>query len=668
MPDTLVYIDATGISHLAPLTYKPPILRTSRLLLFVLVLAAYVAALVYAAIRSGKDSSLWRYLAFGDARYFVFQYLPTIIGMSLLLWLFEIQIALYRIAPFIALASDQHRPRSRGTLLPIYPSGFLLPTLSHAAAGQLAISFFLFVAWLALVTVPLLSSAFNVYSRDDQWYWLATQGIIWTAITLYCLLIFATILLMLYLRRRQTGLRWDPRSLADVLTLVANSNLLSEYAGYTEDTSSVDFRGEIEARGDRLGYWCLAHSNQNDPANIFHAFGAPILSQTPASPIFSDSPIKEKPRHGVLTGSARHSRFSHNPRAFNGHSKMSYASSIPGDDLGVDEYLPWFLRPLSNLIWAFLAFGLFIAFVVLSYLPSTAISKGFSPSISVPVDSAGFGAASFLWSFIPSLLGLLCFLFWYSIDLNLRRLQLYASLSLPDGEEAIKSILQEYIASGLGLVTLRAFRYRHIRIGLASLTTLLAATLPILAGGIFWAQFFISTQRIRISGQMPAFYVLTGVVAIYAASYIFLLPKTARGAQRYSIPNPVKFHAGMTNRGRSLIELIALTHHSKLLHDPAIRHAQSHVTMSAKLRAPYADLRRPSPSGNPIISSPIGEGETPVNPPATAGLDDVKGRSAELFEPVKYGVGTFIGSGGVDRWGIDRVKRNGVVVMSVRCP
>lgn len=628
----------------------------------------YMAALIFTAVYSQTHSYIWSYTDFGGPRYFIFQYLPTLIGTVILLWLFEIEIALYRIAPFMALASEQHRARSRGALLPIYPSGFVLPTFVHFAAGQTAIGLFLFASWLAVFTIPLLATSYNVYNQGGAtgWVWLATQGIIWSAIALYAILLLASLLLLFSLwRRPQTGLKWDPRSLADILVLLENSNLMTDYARFTgvevsrggktenETLTPREFRDRAERGNHGLGYWRSA----NSPKEVFHTLGENHLGVRTYTP--DDGGISPGPSPQALPGRDPESGrpISYSLGAFGGSRRSMTQHDI-------DEYLPWFLRPLATIFWALSALLLLIGFLVVSYLPSTAVHSGFVPNLPVPVDVAGYSADNFLYSFIPSLLGLFCLLFWYSIDLNLRRLQLFASLSTAGGELAERSILQSYVSDGLFLIALKAFSHRHVRLSLISLNTLIASALPVLAGGVFWAQFLVPEQTVRITGHMPAFYALSALLCIYALSY-WLLPISSRTAQRYSVPNPARQSTGRTNRARSLIEMIALVYHSRILDDYAFR---TQVDTRAQLVARLLSVEK-------SISSPIPMEER-VNPDLSPRLDRTALRRGIGSVP-RYGIGTLVrnAKSGEPKLAIDRVKREverrgierrEVLVMNVR--
>ena len=64
------------------------------------------------------------------------QYLPVMLGMFLLMWLFQIQIGVQRIAPFIGMASYSAKARSEAPLMEEQPTNFLLPKLFYFRGGQ----------------------------------------------------------------------------------------------------------------------------------------------------------------------------------------------------------------------------------------------------------------------------------------------------------------------------------------------------------------------------------------------------------------------------------------------------------------------------------------------------------------------------------------------------
>ncbi|KAI5208692.1 hypothetical protein E4T39_01290 [Aureobasidium subglaciale] len=647
-PSLFAPFEPAADSFYAPLTALPPTLRPVRLAIFISLLALYLIALVFTAIWSRVHNGLCNYGTFGDGKYFVFKYLPTLLGMVLLLWLFEIQKAVYRIAPFIALASKTSTLRGHGTTLPMFPSGFALLPLTHLRAGQRAIGAFLLASWFTLFTIPLLASSFNVYFRGNpgSWVWLATQGSIWTVIALYVILLVASITLWLFLHHRGTGLKWDARTLADLIVITERSNILDHFADIGVHVNKYELWGHATERQDRLGYFNTTYN----PNDVFHTLGAP---NRPARPYSGDESILDEKFTNQST------RYSNIPEAEHGRP-YSYGSNHTNNttDLvlqpdNTDNYLPWFLRAGFTSIWVFVAVALLLAFLVVSYLPKTAITAGFLPDLPEAINSFGFSSSNFMYSFVPSLLGLLCLLVWQPIDLAFRRLQPYASMSSAGGCLAEKSLLLSYTADAPFVVTLKAAVNGHIRVAILSFVTLIASTLPILAGGVFWNQFFIPQQRIRVSAHMTAFYPLTVFLVIYALAYTL-----AFAGHKRALPN----------RGITLADTISLLHQSRLLNDAAFQAPATKTALVTRLlSAPAGERNSYHQKHNDLEAGVTGSKISIAD--SMRGFGRARAEVTSTLpssELPRYGYGKYVGRDGKQHIGVDRVGRPGVPDMVIR--
>ncbi|GAB7359568.1 hypothetical protein MBLNU230_g6755t1 [Neophaeotheca triangularis] len=507
------------------LNFRPAILRPLWLGVFILLLLLYIVALIVCAALSVTGTpGLWDYGSFGDGRYFVFEYLPTLLGMVLLLWLFQIEIAVYRIAPFIAMSSDNAHARDNGANLPLCPSGFILPELRHFKARQPVVGLFFVIAWLNLFTIPLLASSFNVYfvgaPDTGRFRWIATQGAIWVVIGLYVLLAVACVALLAWFSRQRTGLKWDPRSLADMICLLARSNALDG--------------DDIRREPAQLGYWRTSRHSE-----VFHTYGVPDKEARQYD--IEEGRIREK-RSSSPPLRAPVSRFSSpdmdieasRPLRESNDQMLRRSTATPTTTSSLEEHtniLPWYLRLSSTLLWAILALLLLLAFLIVSYLPSTQVSTGFTPLVPPFVSTTGFSSTNFLYSFLPTLLALLCLLLWLPLDLAHRRLKPYFTLSatLP-GANAETSLLLSY-PSDLPLhSTAQALSNSHHRLALITLNTLIAATLPVLASGCFWAQFSLPRQATYIFSHGPAYHALSAFLTLYALGYCLAIPAKSERA------------------------------------------------------------------------------------------------------------------------------------------
>lgn len=649
-----------------PLTFIPGTLRPFALALFVLFALVLTALLIASAILSFTRSGLADYAYFGDSRYFVFEYLPTLLGVILFFWVVQIQVTLYRVAPFIAISSEHPRAREEGAKLPIYPQTFLLPYLGHFRAKQPLIGLFMLVAWLQIWTLPLLASSYNVYfygSPDNgQWRWIATQGAIWVVIALYIILIFTSMFLLLWLRNRTTGLRWDPRSLADMLVLLERSNALST----SEDE-------ELRHEAPRLGYWRTQRSNQNE---IFHSYGVTdkparqyglgqdgrIVEKLPLPPVEPKSRYDDAELE--MAREQRHSREKMLPRRTNS-SELDDESEIGG------RAVPWFLRSSAALLWAVVAFVLLLAFLIISYLPSTAVANGFAPAVPAPVGSLGFSGTNFLYSFVPALLATICLLGWLDIEYAHRRLQPLASLtpsatnnsdeengSANEGELAERSLLTSYPADLPFLVTGSAIVNGHFLVALTSFLSLIAALLPVLGGGCFWAQFYVPSQSVRIAAHMPAYYALTVFVAVYALGCILLF---ALGRRFRSVDS----HLPAGNKGMTFTEFVSLVRRSKALDDVLFRNPISKTDLVTRLLSAEPGYGRPQQQQEERLAPPRSIGGNPAAGSSKVSVADSMrgfGRAREQADGfggvgvARWGLGRWEGRDGREVVGIDRVR------------
>ncbi|KAH7127069.1 hypothetical protein B0J11DRAFT_527125 [Dendryphion nanum] len=626
-----------SLTH-APLRFLPAILRPLWLGLFTILCLIILGALIFAAIYSNRNSGvgLWNYISFGDSRYFVFEYLPTMLGMIVLMWLFQIQIALQRIVPFMSLASESPRQRSEAVFLQLYSMQFLLPRFEYFRAGQPIIGAFYVISWLFLWTIPLLASSFNVrYVLDEQaWRWLAVQGVIWTVIVLYILLILAVIALTITLLRSQNGLKWDPRSLADLIALLERSNIMGDY-NESETWSKADFRN-LAGRTDRLGYWATSKR----PNDIFHGIGEEGGSTRRYS--VEQGRIREKgaerayPDPSVPTTQQQ--------------GDFSIRMDIRSRRIRL-KYLPWYLRDGSVIAWIVTALILFIAFLVVSFV-NNAARLGFLPQVFARTGPSGFSASNFLYSFVPAFIGHILFLTILTFDYSMRSLRPYISLSSPGGATAEQSLLIDY-SSRLPLsATLSALENKHYQNAILSFISLCSATIPILAGGCFWTQWYSNASVVRVSADLAGYYALCFFLALYAIGIIALFPYRRRAA----LP-----HASST-----LAETISWLYQSPIITDRAFASPETKSQLVARLMgSAYLDrtwarsitsLVRPSRSNL--------RGDSPTDPALETKTKkhevDMSKRNSVL-EPgkIRYGFGIHVGRDGLEHLGIDRVKRGG---------
>ncbi len=197
----------------------------------------------------------------------------------------------------------------------------------------------------------------------------------------------------------------------------------------------------------------------------------------------------------------------------------------------------------------------------------------------------------------------------------------------------------------------------HHRIALLSLLPLLLAPLPILSGGILWAQSFPLTTTVRITAHLPAYYTLLALLALYTLSLAFAFPTRA-----HRLPHPA----------RSLAHLFSWLYMSRLLADPQFHRVDSKTDLVTRLVAGMAAARSASAEnlllrtamagnarGGPVSSNSRGWESLTRLPGSRERLARARvERSEEVGQP-RYGFGIFVGRDGLAHLGIDRVHRTG---------
>lgn len=619
----------------APLRFTPAILRPLWLGLYISILALMVAGLIFSAIYSNRNGGigLWDYGTFGDSRYFVFEYLPQIFGMVILLWLIQIQIALQRIMPFVSMASDSFHQRSEAVFLRLFPTQFLLPNIQHFRSGFRRIGVCYVIFWLFTWTIPLLASAYNVrYDLDRSiWRWVAVQGVIWTVIVLYILLIIALLVVLFTLFRNATGLKWDPRSLADIITLLERANIMADY-----NDSETFQKGDwhlVANRADRIGYWTTTRR----PNDVFYGIGEEGGETRRYS--VEQGRIKEKGPEREIPDTRRSSQ-----------GDFSIRMDIRSPSIRL-RFLPWYLKDTSVIAWVVIALVLLVAFYVLSFVNSR-VRLGFLPSVFARTDAQGFSASNFLYSFIPALIGNFLFLAILSLDYSLRVLQPYVSLSSKGGATAETSLLVDYAARLPLSVTLAAIENKHFQTAVLSLISFTSIALPILAGGCFWTQYYNDQEVVRVAADLPGYYALCFFLALYVIGLLAILPNRRRAA--------------LPHRSNTLAEIISWVYQSPILTDRAFARPQTKPELVARLMGNAYSERTWTRSVLSLVrpSRDNLRGDSPTDPALSEKQRARKDRRFEdpdTLEPsqIRYGFGIHVGRDGLEHLGIDRVRRGG---------
>jgi hypothetical protein len=483
-----------------------------------------IAALMFCAIYSHLHSGLSVWESIHGGRYFLFRMLPQLLGAVMLLYAQFLATTMLRILPFVRLASELRQDRDGSLFQDLYPS-FLLPSL----IGPWNVWVPILVTWLMNLTIPLQSSLFTVILVDQTWTWATVQGVAWTLVALYLALLVSTVIVWRYWTNLEsTGLIWDPRSLADIAALVSETNTADDYRGTQLARSREGIRFALRRRaGDRLGYWTW----KDGRPGFWHALGSPMddANLMPISDLAAGQRMErhdEKKHSGVTISAADRAGL------IGGSADLDVEAAAPGglSTQARHRYLPWCLRTNQLLWFTITAFVFLLAIFIASFHPATRITAGFLPGLRADPQPGAFSAADFLYSFIPSLLGMVAFLLFQPLDMHLRVLQPWASLSDPKGSPAAVSILADYPACAPVQVTVRALKNRHWRVAAISCLSTLFVLIPVLAGGVFMALTTASpvagTQdlEVRMFPNRPGYYILLALLVLYLVALASLFP------------------------------------------------------------------------------------------------------------------------------------------------
>jgi hypothetical protein len=371
--------------------------------------------------------------------------------------------------------------------------------------------------------------------------------VIWTVAALYVLLVIALIIVMIVLRK-PTGLRWDPRSLADIIALLERSNVMAEYEG-SETFGKGDW-DRLRNRADRIGYW----STSNRTNDIFYGIGEENGETRRFS--IEDGRIREKL-----------SDRTHPEQSQTQSGDFHIRTDIRSSSVRL-RFLPWYLKDGAVIAYIVIGIILLIAFYVISYVNS-AVRLGFLPSVTARTNAAGFSTSNFLYSFVPAVIGMLLFLALLSVDYSRRVLQPYMSLSSPGGATAETSLLADYPCRLPLSATLAALVNRHFATALLSFVSLASLAIPVLAGGCFWTQYYTNEDTVRVAADPSAYYALCFFLALYIVGLFALLP----GRKKAKLPH----------RSNSVAEIVSWVYQSPILGDRAFNRPQTKPELVTKL-------------------------------------------------------------------------------------
>lgn len=536
--------------HNPKLNFLPRTLRTWALALLTLAITLMVAGLLFCAEYSRRNVGLWEHKAAFDSRYVLFRYLAPILAAFIYVWLEGVMAAFYRINPYMEMTSDDRTLRQAAVFHKLYPSVLLLPRLSYLRSRQPIPGIVGILLFPSAIAIPLSSALFTTILRDGMWRYTASLPAAYTLAAIYILALLALLLLTFHLFRAHTGLRWDPRSLADHVALLSRSNNLDAYRS-SELLTKAQMKMILRDRADMLGYWRTTTPTQG----LFYGFGS---EGAPA-------------RRYVVKGDYKLPV----PRVRDS-SDEDIEKGWEGDKDKVRfAYLPWYLSKAPVIIWPILFGALYVALLVVSFLPKTSIAQGFPPRVQVFANKDGSSPASFVYAFIPSLIGLLFYGALQKLYTTIARLFVWAELSKSGGETAEKSISLDYAASSaipFGAVATAVRNSHWLIVGLGIMTPI-TLLLPVLAGGMLTTYTAIPSGILLVFPDQPGFYTLLVLLGLYLMTLVYVTIDVLWMGKRLRMPKKIE----------GVADLTSMLYASGLLNDAAFQGVTSKKDLTTRL-------------------------------------------------------------------------------------
>ncbi|SPN99800.1 uncharacterized protein DNG_02652 [Cephalotrichum gorgonifer] len=486
------------------LHYTPTILRLPSFVALATLCVLTIAVLIFSAIYSKQKNGLLVYPGtLNSGHYFLFRILPQGLGAVLFFYSQAIIATTLRVLPFERMSRDNATERHGATFLDLYPRSFLWPRLVGPAPVKICIA----ATWLMNFSLPLLSALFGIVYVKGEWRWATVQAIAWTLVALHLVYLAAVGLLGWFWFRRDTGMQWDIRSIADIVPMLHHSNARPSYKA----TESIATRRELKERlqdrmTDRLGFWEFQTSNAEPKGvQVGRYWWGVRTAGEPA--VVGVKPERDSTSTDLeaMTAESRH------------------------------RYLPWCLGSTQLMCFVLTGAGVLIALIAVSVHPKTKLAGGFSPEVEVRPDGNAFSPANFLYSFIPSLLGQILFLLFQSVELSYRQLKPWGELSNPEGALAGDSILLDYAACQPFQTIYKAVGRRHYRLAFVSLASTLAVLLPVLGGGLFMALTVSGTPEVRMFPSMAAYGIVLALLGLLVCALGVMVPKR----DKYRLPHGV---------------------------------------------------------------------------------------------------------------------------------
>jgi hypothetical protein len=205
------------------------------------------------------------------------RYLPTTTGTVTFLLFRTTCTEAIRMMPYINMA-DQRNTIGKGSSARQSVAGMFYPWRALWPLGFTPLSFITFISFFSLWFIPWLvaakSTLLAVVLVDNHWEITILPEQAAVLIFCYLAMFFYTASIILWFWNKQTGLRWDPVSIADTIALFASCNAMTDFAPLELEPKTPAAQAEsLRRRRFRIGYWRLKTANSSE-GNVVYGVGS----------------------------------------------------------------------------------------------------------------------------------------------------------------------------------------------------------------------------------------------------------------------------------------------------------------------------------------------------------------------------------------------------------
>ncbi|KAK6844918.1 hypothetical protein PG995_015028 [Apiospora arundinis] len=476
--------------------------------------------------------------------YFVIQIMPTVIGTVTSVLLESVVMNLFRITPYIICASRVKQQRDSGTPHSLNSSSdgskagktimrtfFPSPGFRTAVRSRDDISH-----GNVLLSVSFLLKRSRAYTTD------------WAALILlvfYCLVDIHTIWVILYLNDRDTGLLWDPVSIADQLALFRGARFVPKIEGSSVATAD-SMRHQFKDETLMLGYWKCGNT-------YWHGFGPKMdltginhnedtdLRTTEPSYGYEPQRGPTERRESSNEEFQEHTRANHNGSSGSQSNAQRITESTPNPagresaqvKLLTEEELRDMRYATSNL---FMTHGVLYFYAILAiilgagFIIALAMSGARRGKRDLHVDMSYY-VSQFLCQWLP--ITATCFFAWLWEDLSMfhAKTQPFKAMSCGTGVSADDSLLLNYTCLPRPVAIFVALAKGHAKIAFLMAMAILARLLPIVTAASFTIIGGEDDKETLIRFSLPLSIIVIVWLAIYLVLIVWILATEERERQ-----------------------------------------------------------------------------------------------------------------------------------------